>query len=432
MSRLRRVRPLALALAVSLPTLADSDPAPAPRPSAVRLIGLDIQTSTIGRKAREGYELAVEVANRNGGVKVGGRTMQVQLMMAEDPEKAPADEGAAIPLLEELVARNHPVAILQNYVGLASAYGEQAALAERLRIPWVNSGTASKGIFGHGRKFSFGVLSPISKIPDSILRWIDEMQKEGKLKPKLKVALVWTEQSGVNAQEFRAGALESLGRTPSRRSSYEIVLEQQLQSDPHSYTLPAAASVASVVKELAARSPDVLLAYANLEGYLELQRAIVARKLCFDLASYGPRGAEAEAAAALGESGTNYLFSVVWWTPEMRQTPKGKEFLEAFRAKHGRTPEWYQAVSYESVRAVLAAVERAGSLDPVQVRDQLALLRMESLVPGGSLSFPEEYGQEAQYPMLVLQNQPGEGAPVVYPGIAAQKPGIAPNPRCQR
>lgn len=426
MSRLRRVRLLGLALAVSLSALAD------PEPPVVRLVGLDIANSTIGRKAREGYELAVELANRDGGVKVGGRPAQVQLILAEDPEKVIANQGEAIPVLEELVARHHPVAILQNYVGLPSAYEEQAALAERLGIPWVNAGTASKGVFSHGRKFSFGLLSPISKIPDSILRWTDEMQKEGKLKPKLKVALVWTEQSGVNAQEFRSGALASLSSTPARRASYEIVLEQRLQSDPQSYTLPAAASVASVVKELAARSPDVLLAYANLEGYIALQRAVVARKLCFDLASYGPRGAEAEAATALGESGTSYLFSVVWWTPEMRQTPQGKRFLEAFRAKHGRTPEWYQAVSYESVRAVLAAVGRAGSLDPVQVRDQLALLRMESLVPGGSLSFPADYGQEAQYPMLVLQNQPGEGTPVVYPGIAAQKAGIAPDPRCRR
>jgi hypothetical protein len=48
--------------------------------------------------------------------------------------------------------------------------------------------------------------------------------------------------------------------------------------------------------------------------------------------------------------------------------------------------------SYESVRAVLVAVERAGSLDPVLVRDQ----------------------------------------PVVHPGIAAQRVGIAPDPRCQR
>ena len=55
---------------------------------------------------------------------------------------------------------------------------------------------------------------------------------------------------------------------------------------------------------------------------------------------------------------------------------------------------------------------------------------MRSLVPGGYLAFPEQYGGQAQYLFVVQQNLPDGSAPVVYPRIAAVKDGIAPNPRC--
>jgi branched-chain amino acid transport system substrate-binding protein len=55
---------------------------------------------------------------------------------------------------------------------------------------------------------------------------------------------------------------------------------------------------------------------------------------------------------------------------------------------------------------------------------------MESLLPGGYLAFPEQYGFQAQYLFVVQQNMPDGSSPVVYPRIAAVKEGIAPNPRC--
>jgi len=63
-------------------------------------------------------------------------------------------------------------------------------------------------------------------------------------------------------------------------------------------------------------------------------------------------------------------------------------------------------------------------------RTALAQLKMESLLPGGFLAFPEQYGGQAQYLFVVQQNMPDGTAPVVYPRIAAVKDGIAPNPLC--
>ena len=64
------------------------------------------------------------------------------------------------------------------------------------------------------------------------------------------------------------------------------------------------------------------------------------------------------------------------------------------------------------------------------MREALAALKMESIVPGGYLTFPQEYGQQAHYLFVVQQNQPDGTSPIVYPKIAAVQDGIPADPRC--
>ena len=78
-------------------------------------------------------------------------------------------------------------------------------------------------------------------------------------------------------------------------------------------------------------------------------------------------------------------------------------------------------------RALMTAVQKAGSADREKVRAQLASLQMESIVPGGWLRFQDH---QAHYPFVVQQNQPDGTSPIVYPRELAEMPGVAPNPRC--
>jgi branched-chain amino acid transport system substrate-binding protein len=81
-------------------------------------------------------------------------------------------------------------------------------------------------------------------------------------------------------------------------------------------------------------------------------------------------------------------------------------------------------MAYEAARALFAAIEAAGSTDREKVREALAALRLDSIVPGGSLTFPSAYGQQAHYPYVVQQNHPDGTTPIVYPKIAATAEGI--------
>jgi branched-chain amino acid transport system substrate-binding protein len=181
-----------------------------------------------------------------------------------------------------------------------------------------------------------------------------------------------------------------------------------------------------------AAGADLFLADAHLPDFITLQRQYATMGLCHKVQSYGARGSEKQAAEALGQEQVAYVLSAVWWSPQLGSKPAARRFIESFKAKYGgRAPEWYQALGYETARALLLAIEQAGSLDREAVRARLAALDTESLLPGGRLSFPAASGQQAHYPFVVQQNQPDGTSPIVWPKEAASAPGVASNPACR-
>jgi branched-chain amino acid transport system substrate-binding protein len=139
--------------------------------------------------------------------------------------------------------------------------------------------------------------------------------------------------------------------------------------------------------------------------------------------SYGARGAEKQAADELGPANVANLVSGVWWDEQLATDGLNKQFATAFRVKYHHAPEWTHALSYETARVLLVAIEQAGTKDREAVREKLASLRIPSIVPGGQLSFPAAYGQQAHFPFLLLQNRPNLSSAIIYPEyLATAKP----------
>ena len=55
--------------------------------------------------------------------------------------------------------------------------------------------------------------------------------------------------------------------------------------------------------------------------------------------------------------------------------PGARRFIDTYQSLYGSTPSGGDAVSYDGVRLLLGAIERAGSLEPEAVREQLAATR---------------------------------------------------------
>jgi branched-chain amino acid transport system substrate-binding protein len=165
-----------------------------------------------------------------------------------------------------------------------------------------------------------------------------------------------------------------------------------------------------------------------------MHRQYVGSGLCHKVVTYGARGSEKDAIQALGQENVNYVMSGVWWSPQLAsKSPRSKAFVEAFKARYGgREPEWFQALAYETARTLFTAIQQAGSADREAVRAKLASLKMESLLPGGTVEFKPEFGGQVQNPFVLQQNQPDGTSPIIYPKDVAGAPGVGANPKCAK
>ncbi len=253
-----------------------------------------------------------------------------------------------------------------------------------------------------------------------MMKWIDAEQQAGKLPKPATVALLWENTS--HGKDFRKGVTEFAEKT----KGYKIVVDESFELGGKDFS--------ALLGQVKAARADLFLADAHLPDYITMQRQYVTAGLCNKVESYGARGSEKQAAEALGKKNVEYILSAVWWSALLAdKNPEAKKFVDLFKAKYaGRSPEWYQALGYETVRALFTAISQAGSTDREQVRQKLAALKMPSLLPGGELTFPAEFGQQSHAPFVVQQNLPDGTAPIVAPADSATGKGIAPNPNCAK
>jgi branched-chain amino acid transport system substrate-binding protein len=372
--------------------------------------GRDAKTA---RFYREGYELAAELANHDGGLLILGKRIPVSLEIVDDAN----DPAAGVRALDALVASGKASFFLGS--AASSVVEAQSARAAERKVPYVTAAGAEKPLYQRGNRYLFGIQAPVGLLAYSIMRWVDEQQKSHRLPSPVAVAVLAEE--GPQGREFREGIVDFANKSESRRASYRIVFDELFP--------PTSADFGPVLTRVKAARADVFIADASLANFLALHRGYVAQKLCHKVLSYGERGSELEALESLGLEPLTYLISAVWWSHRTGSGAASEAFVNAFKDTYHRDPEWYGALAYEAARALFTAIEEAGTVDPEQVRNRLAALRMKSILPGGFLAFGPD-GQ-AQYPFVVQQNMPDGKQAIVYPRDLAQSAGVAARPNCR-
>ena len=411
----------------SLPALAalllatGAAPAPARAADAPGKVRLGATLPRTGAEARvggffkEGYDLAIEEVNRKGGLTVGGKKLPVELTILDDT----TTQATAVSLADRLVNSDRVDFLLGTYAShLVEA---QSTIGEQNQIPYVNGGGGATKIYKRGFKYLFGAISPVELLGTTLMSWIDVQQKAGKLPRPAKIALLW--ENTAHGKDFRKGVTDFVAKSGG---AYEVTVDESFPLDGKDFS--------ALLGKVKASNVDLFLADAHLPDYIAMHRQYVASGLCHKVVSYGARGSEKGAIEALGQENVNYVVSGVWWSAELaKKSAQAKAFVDTFGARYGgRKPEWFQALAYESARALFTAIEQAGSLDREAVRAKLASLKMESLLPGGTLEFPAAAGQQAQNPFVLQQNLADKTSPIIFPPDAATGVGVAANPRCPK
>lgn len=368
----------------------------------------------IGGFFKEGYDLAFEEIEKAGGIDVGGKKLPVKFLLNDDT----TTQATAVSLADKLINADHVDFFLGTYS--TAVVQAQSTVAEQNKVPYVNGGGAASEIYKRGYKYVFGALAPVELLGTTLMTWIDEQQKAGAVPKPAKIALLWENTS--HGKDFKKGVADF---TAKSGGAYEISVDESFELNSKDFS--------AVLGKVKAASTDLFLADAHLPDYITLHKQYIDAALCHKVVSYGARGSEKAAVDALGVDKVGYVLSGVWWSAQLAASnPLAKKFVEAFKAKYnGRSPEWFQALGYESVRALTTAITKAGTLDREKVREQLAALDMDSLLPGGKLTFPADKGNQTQAPFVLQQNQPDGSSPIIFPKDVAAAAGTAPNPRCK-
>ncbi len=363
------------------------------------------KTAKEGEYTRDGYQFAIDTLNAMGGVKVGGKSYTVSLKYYDDETKP---ERSA-QLFERLINEDKVDLLLGPYG--SSPTGTVAPIAERYRIPMVEANGAAESIFSKGYKYSFAILSPAKLYLRSIVDLVRSVD------PTARTLAILGENESFS-KEVSAGVAEY-----AREKGMEVVYDELYPSNTQ--------DLSALLTAIKGKHPDVVLGSGHLQDSLltvsqSKDLGLSPKAMGF---SVGPSSPEFR--ANLGR-GADYVYGAAQWTDALEyhgddpwKTPKA--FSDAFRAKYPA----YKTVPYqvaESAAAVIVyqrAIEKAGTVEPTQVRDALAGLDMMTFY--GRIKF-DSRGVNVYKPMAVEQYQPDGRKYTVWPPDVAEKRPLYPMP----
>jgi branched-chain amino acid transport system substrate-binding protein len=362
--------------------------------------------SKIGGAFKAATEFAVKEVNDAGGLDVGGKKLKVDLRLLDDT----SDASKSAQLVEQLIAQQKVHAIIGGYG--SQLVQAQSVVPERYGIPFLSGGAGATSIYGRS-KWVFGTLSPVENLAGTQMEFLYDLVKAGKLKTPLKIALVC--ENTEHGKDFEKGVQDFV---KAHSKEFSIAVDESFEL--------YAPDFKPLLGRVQAAKADLFMCDAHLEDYISMHRTYTQMGLYHQMVTYGARGADEAGRKGLGAV-TDYIFASGWWS-DLLPYPQVKAFSEKWKAAAGSAPQWYHACAYETVRALFAAIRKAGSLKPEAIRAAVASLELkDSILPGGVLKYSKT-GQ-ALLPFVVTQNKPNGKLDLVWPKEAKTGEAVAPIPR---
>ncbi len=347
-----------------------------------------------GKKQAVAYDMWLKRVNAAGGIDVGGKKMKVELVTYDYQ----TDGKRAQQLAEKLITDDKVHVVTAPF---GSGHTKiVAGVAERYGIPVIASVASSESVFDQSYKYLFGTLAPNAGVIDVM---IDMFQKQ--LPNAKKVAIL-------GRDDVFPRAMAEVLREKAPKAGFQVVYSEfyTVGTMDHSAAL-------SKIKSL---SPD----WIYVTGYT--QDLLLARKQMNDLGLSAPivtmitGPAYREFIDGLGPL-ANGVTSATWW--HHATTFKSDDvwgstqaFYEEFKAREKADPDYVHASSAAALVVIQKAIEKAGSLDPKKIRDQLAALDIMTFY--GPIKFgPNGMNGGRDLPIIQVQDQQVK---VLYPEKIAQ------------
>jgi len=345
-------------------------------------------------KQQQGYDLWAEQANKAGGISVGGRKYQVEIVYADYQSNTPRAVQAA----EQMITQD-------NVNFLFGAFGSGAAKAastvsEKYKVPTLAATASSSQVYDQGYKYLFGTFTPNDTLTTPLTEIIRKQAPDVK-----KVAIL------ARNDLFPLAIAQEMDKS-AKANGLEVVYFEKyaIGTLDHSATL-------SQIKSLA---PQWIFITGYTNDLLLVRKQMVDQEIKASVVTMIAGPAYQDFIEAAGQSAEN-LTSASWWHPAERYDGKDifgstENFVKLFRDKYHSEPDYGQASAAVCGALFQLAIERAGSLDHDKVRDELAKLDVVTFFG------PVKFGANGQINSLdppVFQIQ-GAKPVVLFPPVIKQ------------
>ncbi len=321
----------------------------------------------VGASFKNGAEMAVADINAAGGLDVGGKKYQVELVLEDNAGKADQSASAA----QKLITQDNVVAIIgpnaSRYAIPASEIAESSKTV--LISPWsTNPKTTLDAKTNEPKKYVFRAA------------FIDPFQ--GRVVAKFALENLNAKKAAVLydvASDYNKGIAEFFKQTFEENGGEVVAFETYTTGDK---------DFSAQLTKIKDTNPDVIfLPNYYSEVPLQIQQAkrlgITAPFLGSD--SWG----SAELLTLCGADCEGYYFSTHYAADNA--TPVAKKMIDAYKAKYGTTPDDVAALTYDSFGLLWQALQSAGSIDRQAIRDALAKIPNYEGVTG-TMQFQEGSG----------------------------------------
>jgi branched-chain amino acid transport system substrate-binding protein len=318
------------------------------------IIPLSGPSASVGEQGRNAREMAVEEINAAGGIKsLGGAKLE---MLYADSESKP-EKGVSE---AERMINTEKVHILTGCWNSAVTY-PTTAVAERYGIPFVVPVSVADKITEQGFKTVFRIAAKDSWWTRDQFAFLKDMQEEFKTEIK---TLAFVYENGDWGKGF-AGQWRAL----AEKNGYKIVLDEPYPS--------TTTDLSPVVQKIRRARPDVLMLVSNAADAILLTNTLADYKVKPKaIIASGGGHADPSFLKATG-SNARYLFDIVEWETDVNK-PGVKEINEKFKARYGYNLAGESVDAYIAMYVIKDALERAGSTDPVKIREALAKTNLRS------------------------------------------------------
>jgi len=310
----------------------------------------------LGIVGLKGIQLAVEELNKAGGISVGGKMHKVELINYDD--KCSAKD--AVTVTERLINSDKVPAI----IGPVCSHATLAAmeLTEKNKIPMISMFSASMKITSLGYKYIFRTGPQAAMQVETITRYAME-----DLKVK-KMALI-----GRNDAWSKSVADQMKKRVEARGGKMVATEFYELGST----------DFYSILMKVKMANPEFIYMNSLTEdGSMLLKQA---RELGIKAILASTDELANEKAMKLSGKAIEGLYTYLITGPSK---PYQKKYEEMYEKKYGEQSLTMDKGGWDAVMVIADAMKRAGSLDPVAIRDALSKTKK---FPGmkATLSFSE-------------------------------------------